>query len=60
MWIISDNGQHFKGEIEKLLRQFNIQHYKSSPYRPETNGAVESTNKNKGWILKKNTKNYKD
>ena len=32
--IISDNGQHFKGETEKLLQQFYIQHYKSSPYHP--------------------------
>ena len=58
--IISDNGQHFKGEIEKLLRQFNIQHHKSSPYRLQTNGAVEAANKNIGQILKKSTKNYKD
>ena len=41
--IISDNGQHFKGEIEKLLQRFNIQHHKSSPYRPQTNGAVRIT-----------------
>ena len=46
--IISDNGLYFKGEIEKLLRQFNIQHHKSSPYRPQTNGAVEAANKNIG------------
>ena len=58
--IISNNGQHFKGETEKLLRQFNIQHHKSAPYRPQTNGAVEAANKNIGRILKKSTKNYKD
>ena len=58
--IISNNRQHFKGETEKLLRQFNIQHHKSSPYRPQTNGAVEVANKNIGRILKKSTKNYKD
>ena len=58
--IISDNGQHFKRETEKLLRQFNIQHHKSSPYRPQTNGAIEAANKNIGRILKKSTKNYKD
>ena len=44
--IISDNGQHFKGEIEKLLQQFNIQHHKSSPYHPQTNGATKAANKN--------------
>ena len=32
--ILSENGQHFKGEIEALLQQFNIQHHKSSPYHP--------------------------
>ena len=58
--IILDNGLHFKGETEKLLRQFNIRHHKSSPYCPQTNGAVEATNKNIGQILKKITKNYKD
>ena len=58
--IISDNGQHFKGETKKLLQQFNIQHHKSSPYRPQTNGAVEAANKNIGKISKKSTKNYKD
>ena len=58
--IISDNELHFKGETEKLLRQFNIQHHKSSPYHPQTNGAIDATNKNIGWILKKSTKNYKD
>ena len=57
--IISDNGLHFKGETKKLLQQFNIQHHKSWPYRPQTNGAVEAANKNIGWILKKRTKNYK-
>ena len=58
--IISNNRQHFKGETEKLLRQFNIQHHKSSPYRPQTNGAVEVANKNIGRILKKSKRNYKD
>ena len=46
--IISDNGLFFKGEIEKLLRQFNIQHHRSSPYRPQTNGVVKVVNKNIG------------
>ena len=58
--IISNNGQHFKGEIEKLLRQFNTQHHKSSPYYPQTNEVVEATNIYIGQILKKSTKNYKN
>ena len=58
--VYSDHGLHFKGEIEKLLRKFNIQHHKFSPYRPQTNGAVGAANKNIGRILKKGMKNYKD
>ncbi|XP_050259031.1 uncharacterized protein LOC126704033 [Quercus robur] len=50
----------YKGETEKLLQQFNIQHHKSSPYRPQTDGVVETANKNIGRILKRSTKNYKD
>ena len=37
-----------------------VQHHKSSPYRPKTNGAIEAANKNIGRILKKSTKNYKN
>ena len=55
--IILNNGLHFKGEIEKLLRKFNIQHHKSLPYCPQTYGLA---NKNIGRILKKSTKNYND
>ncbi|XP_075633513.1 uncharacterized protein LOC142605973 [Castanea sativa] len=58
--IISDNGLHFKGEAEKLLRKLNIQYHKSSPYHLQTNGVVEAANKNIGRILQKSTKNYKD
>ena len=57
--IIFDNGLYFKGETKKLLRQFNIQHHKSSPYLPQTNRAVKAVNKNIGKILKKSMKNYK-
>ena len=40
--------------------EINIQHHKSLPYRPQTNGAIRATNKNIGRILKKSTENYKD
>ena len=55
--IIYRYGLHFKGETEKLLRQFNIQHHKSSPYHPQTNGVVKAANKKIGRILKKSMKN---
>ena len=51
--IISNNGLHFKGEMAKLLRHFNILHHKSSPYRPQTSGVVEAANKNIGKIWRR-------
>ena len=39
--VYSDHGLHFKGEIEKLLRKFNIQHHKFSPYHPQTPSKSE-------------------
>ena len=58
--IISDNGTHFKGETEVLLSKYKIAHHLSSPYRPQTNGAVEAANKNIVTILKKMIDNHKD
>ncbi|XP_077224177.1 uncharacterized protein LOC143857604 [Tasmannia lanceolata] len=43
--LISDNGSHFKKEVITLCQEFKIKHHKSSPYRPQTNGAVEAANK---------------
>ncbi|MBY3556045.1 transposase family protein, partial [Modestobacter lapidis] len=57
---ISDNGQHFKKETEELLRKHGIVHHHSSPYRPQTNGAVEAANKNLKTILKKTADTYND
>src|ERR1043165_9347489 len=39
--IISDNGPHFQKEFVDLLKRKKVQHHKSSPYRPQTNGVVE-------------------
>ncbi|XP_047320555.1 uncharacterized protein LOC124924582 [Impatiens glandulifera] len=39
--IISDNGRHFQGKVLSILKEFKIEHHKSSPYTPQTNGAVE-------------------
>ena len=51
--LISDRGVHFKGEVDTLLQRYGIQHHRSSVYRPQTNGAVEATNKNIKRILHK-------
>ena len=37
--IISDNGSHFKGEVQRIMELYNIEHHKSSPYRLQTNGS---------------------
>src|SRR3989440_3101005 len=58
--IVSDNGVQFQGEVEELLRRYKVEHHKSSPYRPQTNGAVEAANKEVKRILKKMTQTYRD
>ena len=55
--IISNNGSHYKGEVKTIMELYNIEHHKSSPYRPQTNGAIEATNKK---ILAKMVVTYKD
>ena len=49
--LISDRGVHFRGEVDTLLQRYDIQHHRSSTYRPQTNGVVEAANKNIKRIL---------
>ena len=42
------------------MELYNIEHYKSSPYRPKANGDVEAANKNVKNILAKMVVTYKD
>ena len=42
------------------MELYNIEHHKSSLYRPQTNGVVEATNKNVKNILAKMVVTYKD
>ena len=42
------------------MELYNIEHHKSSPYRPQANGAVEAANKNVKNILAKIVVTYKD
>ena len=52
--IVTDGGPHFVSrKIEALLRKYHIQHWIISPYHPEANGQVESSNKVIEAILKK-------
>jgi hypothetical protein len=44
--IVTDGGAQFTGnKIEALLKKYRIQHQVTSPYHPQENGKVESTNK---------------
>uniref|UniRef100_A0A2N9HKR9 Uncharacterized protein n=1 Tax=Fagus sylvatica TaxID=28930 RepID=A0A2N9HKR9_FAGSY len=45
---------------KKLLHEYKIKHHKSSPYRPQTNGAVEAANKNVEMILRKNAEKHRN
>ena len=39
--------------MDTLIQEYDIQHHRSSAYRPQTNGAVEVANKNIKRILRK-------
>ena len=58
--LISDRGSHFRAEVDTLLQRYGVQHHKSSTYRPQTNGAVEATNKNIKRILRKMVETSRD
>ena len=51
--LISDRGVYFKAEVDTLVQRYDIRHYRSSTYRPQTNGAVEDANKNLKRILRR-------
>nr|CAN81532.1 hypothetical protein VITISV_010600 [Vitis vinifera] len=50
--LILDREVHFRGEVDTLVQEYGIQHHRSFAYRPQTNGAVEATNKNIKRILR--------
>ena len=58
--IVTDNGIQFQVKTAELLQRYGIEHHKSSPYRPQANGAVEAANKSIKRILSKMVKTYKD
>ena len=57
---ISNKGVHFIGEVDTLIQEYGIQNHRSSAYRPQTNGAVETANKNIKRILRKMVKTSRD
>ena len=58
--VVTDNGVQFRVEMAALLGEYKIEHHRSSPYRPQANGAVEAANKNVKKILSKMLKNNRD
>ncbi|XP_074271223.1 uncharacterized protein LOC141595149 [Silene latifolia] len=46
--------------IDIIGKKLKIKHHKSSPYRPQTNGAVKAANKTVATILRKMTDNYRE
>ena len=58
--VVTDNGVQFQGETKAMLQKYGISHHKSSPYRPQANGAVEAANKTIKKILARTTNSYKD
>ena len=58
--LISDNGVHFRADVDTLLQGYEIQHRRSLAYRPQTNGMVEAVNKNIKRILRRMIEIYRD
>ena len=58
--IVLDNGTQLEGEANEVMEEYGIQRHKSSPYRPQTNGAVEAANKNLKVIISKMIKGDRD
>ena len=58
--IISNNGSHFESEVWRVMEEYGIEHYKSSPYQPQANEAIEAANKNVKNILAKMVVIYRD
>ena len=57
--IISNNGTPFvNGEVRKMLEFYQVKHHCSSPYYPQGNGKVETTNKILITIISKMSQEY--
>ena len=53
--VVSNGGARFTShKIENLMQKYGVKHKVTSPYHPQANGQVESTNKTLENILKKN------
>ena len=51
--ILSDNGGEFiAAEFREMLDKYNIKHILSTPYRPQSNGAIERVNRTIAELLR--------
>ena len=58
--VVTDGGPQFVShKFEALLQKYHIQHRIDSPYHPQANGQVESTNKFIEAILAKTVKSHR-
>ena len=52
--LVSDRGTHFLNEaIEEMTKLFQINHRRTTPYHPQTNGLAERVNQTLVRILRK-------
>jgi len=59
--LITDYALNFNGKlIVKLYSKWKIDHFNSSPYKPNMNGVVEAANKNLKKIIQNMVVTYKD
>ena len=58
--IVIDQGAQFTSKLVRgILEKYKIKHHKSSPYHPQANGQVESTNKILEAIMTKTVKQHR-
>ena len=51
---------HFRVDVDTLLQRYGIQQHRSFVYKPQTNGAVETANKNIKRILRRMVETSQD
>uniref|UniRef100_A0A2N9FWV5 Uncharacterized protein n=1 Tax=Fagus sylvatica TaxID=28930 RepID=A0A2N9FWV5_FAGSY len=59
-WVEAASFSVLKAKHVRTLHKYSVKHHKSSPYRPQTNGAMKSANKNVKVILEKTIERYQD
>ena len=58
--VLSDNGLEFKGDFDRLLHKYGIDHHWTAPNHPQTNGLTEQHNATIVGSLNKMVKDHPD